>query len=95
MRMTIPNPTRERLIEWFQKFEQRINMPLQYKPETLAKRLYGSSFAEVEEFGLSIYRQYVLGQPNANMREIIANTLQNWSARTVSNTQLNGETENG
>ncbi|MBP5789890.1 MAG: ATP-binding protein [Neisseriaceae bacterium] len=94
VRMTIPNPTRERLIEWFQKFEQRINMPLQYKPATLAKRLYGSSFAEVEEFGLSIYRQYVLGQPNANMREIIANTLQNWSARTVNNTQLNGETEN-
>ena len=83
IRMILPNPTRERLIEWFEKFEHRINVPLGYTAGTLAKRLYGANFAEIEEFGRSVFRQYVLQQPNANMKDIVSRTLQSWSARSV------------
>ena len=89
IRMTLPAPTRASLIEWFKKFEHRIDIPLGYAPSTLAKRLAGSSFAEVEEFGNTILRQYVLEIPSANMKKIVSKTLQNWSSRSVRVPQAN------
>lgn len=83
VRMTLPDPTRARLAEWFEKFEHRIHVSLGYEPSTLAKRLLGSNFAEVEEFGTTVFRQYVLGQPGANMKSIVSQTLRGWAARSV------------
>jgi len=83
VRMTLPGPTRARLTEWFEKFERRIKISLGYAPGTLAKRLLGSNFAEVEEFGTTVFRQYVLEQPNADMKDIVSKTLRSWSARSV------------
>jgi hypothetical protein len=30
-----------------------------------------------------VFRQYVLEQPNADMKDIVSKTLQSWSARSV------------
>ncbi|MBQ7609385.1 MAG: ATP-binding protein [Desulfovibrionaceae bacterium] len=60
IRMTIPSPTQTRLVEWFEKFERRIKISLGYTPSTLAKRLLGSNFADIEEFGITVFRQYIL-----------------------------------
>jgi SpoVK/Ycf46/Vps4 family AAA+-type ATPase len=83
VRMTLPGPTHARLTEWFEKFERRINIHLGYDADTLAKQLIGANFAEVEEFGTTVFRQYVLEQPNADMKDIVSKTLQSWSARSV------------
>lgn len=93
VRMALPEPTRTRLAEWFANFERRIKMNLGYAPETLAKKLYGISFAEAEEFGASVFRQYVLEQPDSNMKEIVDRTLKNWAARSVKTKQQNGDDE--
>ena len=93
VRMTLPEPTRARLAEWFAKFERRINVQLGYAPETLAKKLYGVNFAEAEEFGASIFRRYVLEQPNSDMKKIVDRTLKNWAARSVKTKQQNGDDE--
>jgi len=93
VRMTLPGPTRARLADWFAKFERRIGVSLCYAPETLAKKLQGANFAEAEEFGASVYRKYVLEQPNANMKKIVDQTLKSWSARTVKMEQQNGSNE--
>ena len=83
VRMSLPSPTRARLTEWFEKFEQRINISLGYASGTLAKRLLGSNFAEIEEFGTTVFREYVLEQPNASMKDIVFKTLKHWPARSV------------
>ncbi len=93
VRMTLPGPTRARLAEWFAKFERRIKVQLGYAPETLAKKLSGVNFAEAEEFGASIFRQYVLEQPSSDMKKIVDRTLKNWAARTVMAKQQNGDGE--
>nr|VFK23737.1 MAG: Predicted ATPase, AAA+ superfamily [Candidatus Kentron sp. LFY] len=90
VRMTLPGPTRARVTEWFERFQRRIDVPLGYTPDTLAKRLQGSNFAEVEEFGATVFRQYVLEQPDADMKKIVSKTLEHWSARTVTIAQQNG-----
>ena len=89
VRMNLPAPTRARLTEWFEKYERRINVSFGYSPATLAKRLLGSNFAEVEEFGATVFRQYVLEQPGADMKGIVTRTLQQWSARSVKVEQQN------
>lgn len=93
VRMTLPEPTRARLAEWFAEFERRIKVQLGYATETLAKKLYGVNFAEAEEFGASIFRQYVLDLPSSNMKAIVDRTLKSWAARSVKTKQQNGDDE--
>jgi len=93
IRMALPEPTRARLADWFAKFERRIDVPLGYAPETLAKKIHGVNFAEVEEFGASVFRQYVLEQPDSDMKSIVGRTLKTWAARTVKTKQQNGDSE--
>jgi len=83
VRINLPEPTRARLTEWFERFERRIKVPLGYTPSTLAKRLFGYNFAEIEEFGTSVFRQYVLELPTSDMHSIVSRALQQWSARSV------------
>ena len=90
VRMVLPEPTRARLAGWFARFERRINVPLGYAPETLAKKLHGVNFAEVEEFGASVFRKYVLEQPDSNMKSIVNRTLKTWAARSAKTKQQNG-----
>lgn len=87
IRMTLPSPTCARLTEWFGKFEHRIGIPLGYTPTYLAKQLPKASFAEVEEFCTTVYRQYVLEQPKNDMKGIVSKTLKGWSSRSVTVTQ--------
>jgi SpoVK/Ycf46/Vps4 family AAA+-type ATPase len=89
VRMNLPEPTRDRLVEWFEKFERLINIPLGYAPITLAKRLHGINFAEAEEFGATVYRQYVLSQPTSDMKSIVESNLNLWKIRSVKTDQQN------
>jgi SpoVK/Ycf46/Vps4 family AAA+-type ATPase len=84
IRMNLPLPTQVALTEWLKKFERRINTSLNYSPADLAKKLFGLNFAEAEEFALSVYRQYVLEQPDANMHEIVLQSLKDLETRSVS-----------
>lgn len=84
LRLQVPQPTRAQIQEWFIAFEQRHNIKLKYAYETLAKRLYGSNFSEIEEFGRVVLRKYVLSQPSDNIKSIISSTLKTWSERTFS-----------
>lgn len=93
VRMTLPKPTRSRLAEWFAKFELYRKVQLGYSPETLAKKLYGLNFAEAEEFGASVFRQYVLEQPDINMKTIVERNLKNWASRSAKTEQQNGGDE--
>ena len=83
VRMELPMPTRPRLEEWFKSFQYRLDTDLGYTPGTLAKRLYGLNFAEIEEFGTTVFRQYVLSRPDANMKSIVERTLRQWAIRSA------------
>lgn len=91
VRMNLPNPTRARLTEWFEKFEKRIDKSLGYAPETLAKRLLGFNFAEVEEFGTTIFREFVLAQLGTDMKAIVTQTLALWKSRSANVMHENGD----
>jgi len=75
LKLELPKPTRGNLENWFSLFEKRMNFSFGLEPSTLAKKLYGKSYAEAEEFALSVYRKFILRLPKVK-------------AKTVTNEQL-------
>ena len=87
IRMELPTPTRTRLEAWFSSFQCRLDTNLGYTPATLAKKLLGLNFAEIEEFGTTVFRQYVLGRPDVDMKTIVDRTLKQWATRSAKTEQ--------
>ena len=78
LRMILQPPTRANISIWLDRFQQKHNVQFGYASETIAKKLLGSSFAEVEEFGLLVLRKYILSLPNDDIRSIVSETLKDW-----------------
>ena len=68
----LPKPTRANLEKWFSLFERKTGFDFGIEPSTLAKKMYGKSYAETEEFAMAVYRQYILGGP-ATRAKLITN----------------------
>ena len=65
------------IVSWLDQFQHKHKIRFEYASETIAKKLLGINYAELEEFGLSILRQYVLSLPDSNMKDIVSNELRN------------------
>ena len=83
LRLELPKPTRTNLELWFAQFEKRTGFKFGMEVTTLAKKLLGKSYAETEDFALSVYRQYVLKMPDCDAKAITQNQLK------LINTQVN------
>jgi AAA+ superfamily predicted ATPase len=71
VRLELKKPTIFEIEIWLKKFEARLNNRLSYSYNYLAKKLTGLSFSEIEQFGLSIQRNYILSLPTSNLKQII------------------------
>jgi SpoVK/Ycf46/Vps4 family AAA+-type ATPase len=72
IKMTLPLPTRINIVLWLDKFQHKHKIRFEYASETIAKKMMGINYAELEEFGLSVLRQYVLSLPDSNMKAIVS-----------------------
>lgn len=70
LKLELPKPTRRNLEHWFSSFEKKMNFSFGLEPSTLAKKLYGKSYAEAEEFALSVYRKFILRSPTVSSKAI-------------------------
>lgn len=86
LRLSLPKPSRRDLEIWFAQFEERVGFNFGLEPSTLAKKFLGKSYAEAEEFALSVYRKYVLRMPNGNIKNITQNELSLYLTSAQSNT---------
>lgn len=77
IKITLPPPTRANIITWIERFQHIHRIKFEYASETIAKKLLGVCYAELEEFGLSVLRQYVLSLPNSNIKGIVGSELKN------------------
>ena len=81
VRLELPQPTQGKIEEWFKRFEKRTGHPLGLSPRSLARRLHGLSFAEVEDFGTDVLRKVVLEQPDVDIKKIVERRLRHWKKR--------------
>lgn len=86
LRMLMPGPTRVNISQWLEMFQQKHNVYFGYSSETIAKKLLGWSYSEIEEFGLLVLRKYVMTQPNKDIKSIVSESIKNWGEIT---TQIN------
>ena len=85
IRLELPPPRQGQIELWFKRFEKRYGHPLGLAPRSLAQRLRGLSYAEVEQFGTDVLREIVLGQPNADPKRIVERRLGHWKKRFTPN----------
>ncbi|MGE0823083.1 MAG: AAA family ATPase [Candidatus Binatia bacterium] len=81
LRLQLPKPSRSQVQQWFEALQKRIEFTLGYSISTLADRLSGASFSELEEFSNDILRRWVLAAPNAEAKKIIRDRLEQWNSR--------------
>lgn len=92
IRLELPAPSRSNLEDYFRLFEKERNFRFGVQPSTLAKKTLGISYAEAEEFALSVYRKYVLSIPNGNMKQLTEEAIQSWSVQEIFvNNDLKGD----
>jgi SpoVK/Ycf46/Vps4 family AAA+-type ATPase len=87
LKMELPKPNFNDLEVWLSRFERHNKFRFNVGIAAMAKMLEGKSYAEAEEFALSVYRQYILNQPNADMKHITENQLKLYSSEMLSKEQ--------
>ena len=81
IRLELPAPRRRQIEEWFRRFEARTGYGLSFSPRSLAMKLQGLSFAEIEDFGMDVLRRIVLDEPDADVKKITSDRLRHWRHR--------------
>ncbi|WPR76255.1 ATP-binding protein [Algoriphagus sp. NG3] len=71
VKLELNKPTKPMIIKWLSNFESQVKYSLQHPLPTIASRLVGLSFSEVEEFVLDIQRKYILALPEVNIKKIV------------------------
>jgi len=81
IRLELPLPTRAQLTAFVASISGHSKINFGWAPETIAKRLLGLSFSEVEEFCLGVVRRAVLDQKADDAKAIVSSRLEQWKKR--------------
>ncbi|HKK01005.1 MAG TPA: ATP-binding protein [Desulfuromonadales bacterium] len=85
VKVQLPLPTKEQRILFIKQFEERSNFSFKMALPTLADKLSGISFSEIEEFCVDVLRRSILTHRQDSPKEIIKSRLRNLERRFVLN----------
>jgi len=74
-RLTLPAATRDGVVAFLDRWTARSGVEFGYAHRTLADKLRGQSYAEVEEFAATVQRRLVLAGPTATPRDVTRSCL--------------------
>lgn len=83
LRLSLPQASRVGIERLLERWTRRTGRPLGLAPRTLADKLVGASYAEVEEFARDVDRRAVLALPEPDMQAIVKARLAQWKERAV------------
>jgi len=83
VKVQLPLPTKEQRILFIKNFETRTGFSFKTAYTTLADKLAGISFSEIEEFCIDVLRRCILSQKQDNPKEIVKSRLKNFENRFV------------
>lgn len=73
--MTLPAPSRTQATAFLEQLRVRLGGNLGMAPRTLADKLAGSSYADIEESALDVMRRYVLSLPDGRVEDVVRERL--------------------
>lgn len=83
VKVQLSPPTKEQRIRFIQNFEERTGFSFKTAYNTLADKLAGISFSEIEEFCIDVLRRCILNHTQDNPKEIIKSRLKNLDQRFI------------
>lgn len=81
LRLTLPQASRTGIEHWLERWIRQTGRPLGLAPRTLADKLVGASYAEVEEFARDVDRRAILSMPEPDVKAIVRTRLEQWAVR--------------
>jgi SpoVK/Ycf46/Vps4 family AAA+-type ATPase len=81
VRMELPFPGPSEIERYFERFQQVASISLSCSAKTLATKLAGASFSQLEDFLADVARRIVLSQAEADPKRIVKELLQRWQAQ--------------
>lgn len=81
LRIELPLPTREQISQFIVAMENKTTIKFGYAAETIAKKMLGTNFSEIEELCLTIVRRAVLNKQTHNTKPITTAILSQWQDR--------------
>lgn len=76
IRAELDAPSRTQATRFLERLAARLGGDLGFAPRTLANKLAGASYAELEEFALDVRRRAILELPDNNLRRIVQERLE-------------------
>ncbi|MGV0994216.1 MAG: AAA family ATPase [Mycobacterium sp.] len=83
VRAELNRPSRSQATRFLERLAARLGGDLGFTPRTLADKLAGSSFADLEEFALDVRRRAVLELPDTDLRRIVQERLEHRRGRAA------------
>lgn len=81
IRLELPQPSLRQAREWFEQWSSLHRIPLGLSPKVLAEKLRARSFSELEDFCQDVRRRLVLKGPDADVRSVFKERLEQWVKR--------------
>lgn len=81
LRLELSPPNREQIKLYFDLLAHRLNFQLGISHRTLADKLLGANYSDLEDFMTDVARTYVLALPGGDPKSIATSKLQQWKAR--------------
>lgn len=96
LRIELPQPGPVAVRAWLDAFAEQRGFTWPKKTETLARRLQGLNFSEIEEFANNVYRRYILRLPDGRPADIVRKCLDQLDRRAQPRRlDSGGDTGNG
>ena len=83
VKVQLSPPTKEQCVQFIKNFEARTGFSFKTAYNTLADKLAGISFSEIEEFCIDVLRRCILNHTQDNPKEIIKSRIKNLNARFI------------
>jgi hypothetical protein len=80
--LNLDQPSRAQATKFLEATALRLGGGLGLAPRTLADRLQGASYAELEQFAQDVRRRYVLALPEGKLDQIAHTRLDQWRAQS-------------
>lgn len=83
LKLEMPFPTPQEAELYIHRFQELREMDFGISSKIIAKRLGKVSFSELEDFLKDVQRKYILSMGATRLKEIVAQTLNNWEKRYI------------
>lgn len=85
IRVELPAPGSAQVEEYLRQAQERTGLSFEVTLKSLADKLSGISFAELEEFVADVFRRHVLGLPGSGLKKIVSQRIAQWQSRVRPN----------